>query len=186
MTEPDATSNDVVILDAQSLRALSHPLRVHLLGLLRTHGPSTATKLAERTGHSSGLTSYHLRQMAVAGLVVEVAEQTGGRQRWWRAAHQISYLAPGTDPELAEQFLHAVVRAYSRRADTYLDEAVTWAPEWRRGADFSDWVMYLTPAETEQLSADITELAERYRREGTGAQRVALQIQLFPEEGKPR
>jgi len=179
------TPNDVVTLDAQSLRALSHPLRVHLLGLLRTHGPSTATKLAERTGHSSGLTSYHLRQMAAAGLVAEV-EQSGGRQRWWRAAHQASHLEPGTDPELAEQYLHAVVRAHARRADTYLEEAITWSPEWQRGADFSDWVMYLTPAETERLGTDIAALVKRYRREGTGTQRVALQIALFPEEGAPR
>ncbi|EME98684.1 regulatory protein ArsR, partial [Streptomyces mobaraensis NBRC 13819 = DSM 40847] len=31
-----------MVLDAKGLRALAHPLRVRLVGLLRTHGPSTA------------------------------------------------------------------------------------------------------------------------------------------------
>ena len=63
---------------------LTHPLRQRLLRLLQSSGPSTATKLAAATGESSGLTSYHLRRLATAGLVTEAAAQ--GRERWWRAA----------------------------------------------------------------------------------------------------
>jgi AcrR family transcriptional regulator len=63
---------------------LRHTLRQRLLRLLQTGGPSTATKLAAATGESSGLTSYHLRQLAAAGLVLE--DRHDGRERWWRAA----------------------------------------------------------------------------------------------------
>jgi AcrR family transcriptional regulator len=63
---------------------LRHPLRQRLLRMLQTSGPSTATKLATATGESSGLTSYHLRQLAAAGLITEADQD--GRQRWWQAA----------------------------------------------------------------------------------------------------
>ena len=55
----------------RAIRALSHPLRVRLLDLLRFDGPSTATLLARRVGESSGATSYHLRQLARHGFIEE-------------------------------------------------------------------------------------------------------------------
>ncbi|WP_428995029.1 helix-turn-helix domain-containing protein [Kribbella qitaiheensis] len=39
-------------------------MRNRMLGLLRVHGPATATTLAERLGVNTGATSYHLRQLA--------------------------------------------------------------------------------------------------------------------------
>jgi DNA-binding transcriptional ArsR family regulator len=66
-------TEDQVRLRAEMLRGIAHPLRVRLLDLLREDGPSTATRLAERTGQSSGATSYHLRQLAAYGFVVEEA-----------------------------------------------------------------------------------------------------------------
>lgn len=173
------------MLDGQRLRALSHPLRVQLLGLLRRSGPSTATRLGALTDHSSGLTSYHLRKLEAAGLVVDAEREGAGRERWWQSAHRFTRLESGADPERSEQFQHAIVNIYARRADTYLAEMRAWEPTWRKAANLSDWTMRLTAAETERLNADLTELIERYRREGTGTQRVALQIQLFPENGSP-
>jgi hypothetical protein len=38
------------VTDAAALRALAHPLRLRLLGLLRAFGPSTASRLAQRCG----------------------------------------------------------------------------------------------------------------------------------------
>jgi DNA-binding transcriptional ArsR family regulator len=48
----------------QQLKALSHPVRVQMLGILRIDGPATATMLASRLGLNTGATSYHLRQLA--------------------------------------------------------------------------------------------------------------------------
>src|SRR3712207_7836256 len=59
--------------------------RSALLGLLRSEGPSTASKLGQRLGESSGSTSYHLRQLAALGFVEEVPGQGTARERWWRA-----------------------------------------------------------------------------------------------------
>src|SRR6516164_10072494 len=70
--------------DPRALRALAHPLRLSLLGMLRTEGPLTATQAGELLGESSASCSFHLRQLAKYGLV----EETGGgqgRERPWRA-----------------------------------------------------------------------------------------------------
>ena len=69
------------------LKALSHPVRLRMLGLLRAEGPATATALAARLGLNSGATSYHLRQLAAHGFVEDDASRGNGRDPWWRAAH---------------------------------------------------------------------------------------------------
>ena len=78
------------VTDVRALRALAHPLRNRLLGLLRLHGPSTATLLGEVVGESSGSTSYHLRQLAHYGFVEDAGGLGTGRERWWRARHRMT------------------------------------------------------------------------------------------------
>ncbi|MFD8142863.1 helix-turn-helix domain-containing protein [Streptomyces sp. NPDC059708] len=72
--------------DTAALKALTHPLRIRLLGLLRQHGPATASELAVRTAESSASTSYHLRVLAKYAFVAE-AEHRDGRERRWQAVH---------------------------------------------------------------------------------------------------
>ena len=74
------------VTEVEALRAIAHPLRGRLLGALRETGPATATELAERFDESSGATSYHLRQLARYGFIVEDEEQASRRERRWRAA----------------------------------------------------------------------------------------------------
>src|SRR3984885_15977455 len=71
------------LTDARALRAYAHPVRMKLVGLLRTEGPLTATRAGELLGESSGTTSFHLRQLAKYGLVEEAGGGTG-RQKPWR------------------------------------------------------------------------------------------------------
>jgi DNA-binding transcriptional ArsR family regulator len=68
-----------------TLKALSSPLRRKILHHLGVHGPGNSTTIAEAVGESSGTTSYHLRQLAEAGLITEAADLAKGRERWWRA-----------------------------------------------------------------------------------------------------
>jgi DNA-binding transcriptional ArsR family regulator len=67
-----------------TLKALSNPLRRRILHHLGVHGPGNSTTIAQAVGESSGTTSYHLRQLAQAGLITEVPERAKGRERWWR------------------------------------------------------------------------------------------------------
>ncbi|MGW6644115.1 helix-turn-helix domain-containing protein [Streptomyces iakyrus] len=75
--------------DTAALKALTHPLRIQLLGLLRQDGPATASELAARTGQSSASTSYHLRVLAKYAFIAE-AERRDGRERRWRALHTLT------------------------------------------------------------------------------------------------
>ncbi|MVU81270.1 helix-turn-helix domain-containing protein [Nocardia sp. ET3-3] len=70
--------------DIAALRLMAHPLRRRIEEQLRG-GPVNATSLAKELGESTGLTSYHLRQMAKHGFVEEVSELSTGKERWWRA-----------------------------------------------------------------------------------------------------
>ena len=73
---PDPSSQ--LALTAPLLRALAHPMRTQIMATLQRFGPSTATGLAERLGVNTGATSYHLRQLAAAGLVVEDTAPVAG------------------------------------------------------------------------------------------------------------
>ncbi|MFF8396265.1 ArsR/SmtB family transcription factor [Streptomyces sp. NPDC016172] len=75
--------------DTAALKALTHPLRIQLLGLLRQDGPATASELAARTGESSASASYHLRVLAKYAFIAE-AEHRDGRERRWRALHTVT------------------------------------------------------------------------------------------------
>ncbi|MGA7362323.1 MAG: helix-turn-helix domain-containing protein [Candidatus Dormiibacterota bacterium] len=47
--------------DAQTMRALSHPVRQALIETLTLDGPLTATQASERIGESPTTCSFHLR-----------------------------------------------------------------------------------------------------------------------------
>lgn len=192
MADDSYLPDDVVRLDPHNLRALAHPLRVRILGLLRLDGPSTATKLAERLGQSSGATSYHLRQLAAHGFVMEDEARTGpGRERWWRATAQFTDLSQRTARESAgeaEGFLRALAAECSQEIDAFLANLPTLPPAWDEGWTMSDRVLRLTPAETKRLRHDLAKVIARYRQDQPGgvpnapaaAERVILQVQVLP------
>lgn len=189
--------SNTVVLDAKGLRALAHPVRVQLVGLLRKFGPSTATRLAERLGVNSGTASYHLRQLGDARFVEEDTERGNARERWWRAVHQSTWFS---DRELAEQepeaalaYLQSVAAVYTLRTQRALGEIQTMPERWRGTFDMSDWALRLTPEEAVDLRQELYALLARYRVDGPdtaaeapeGAERVSLITQILPELDVP-
>lgn len=181
-----------VVTDAASLQALAHPIRIHLLGLLRRHGPSTASKLAAELGISSGLSSYHLRQLAAAGHIVDHPTGAGGRERWWRASRRSTIVlpAPSTDPDAAAvttEYLDAVLVTNFDNAHRWLWAAERWPQRWRQASDLSDLMLRLTVDQAEALRTEIASAIARYQRHDPdqpagedGAALVHVQYQLFP------
>ncbi|KPC66541.1 winged helix-turn-helix domain-containing protein [Streptomyces chattanoogensis] len=108
------TERGAAVLDAKGLRALAHPVRGQLVGLLRKYGPSTATRLAGRLGVNPGTASYHLRQLGAAGFVEEDAERANARERWWRSVHQSTCF---NDPDLAAREPEAAPEAAALREE---------------------------------------------------------------------
>jgi DNA-binding transcriptional ArsR family regulator len=183
--------NKSVRLDAQLLRALAHPMRNRILGLLRLYGPATATTLADRLAVNTGATSYHLRQLAEAGLVVEDDSRGNARDRWWKSAHQ------GTDfdksellaeePELALGFLHGIGQMYAENMFRAIDNLQTMTPEWREASLISDYLFQLRPDELMAMMTEIRAVLEKYSTDLTaplpdGAEQVSVQIQAYPRE----
>jgi DNA-binding transcriptional ArsR family regulator len=183
-----------VHLDAESLKVLAHPLRARLLGLLRLDGPATATGLAGRLGTNSGATSYHLRKLASVGLVAELPEEGDGRDRWWRAAHDMTSWneRPFTDDpdtaQAAEWLAGFGLRMSVRRLEDWMEARSDWDAEWRDASDMSDYMLELTPAEAAGLAEELHSVIQRHvpapgARAGT--RQIIVQLQLFPRVDRP-
>ncbi|MEV4418034.1 winged helix-turn-helix domain-containing protein [Catellatospora sp. NPDC049609] len=182
---PDDAS---ISLDPRTLRALAHPVRVRMLGLLREHGPSTATLLGTQLGLSSAATSYHLRQLAQHGFIVEDAERGNARERWWRAAHRqtiVASVAPESYGDF-EIYLRAVATQYAARVDRSVSEYATRPEPWVGVGTLSDWSRRLTPDEARAMQEELIEVIGRYRPfdddapAPEDAARVVVQLQVMP------
>ncbi|MEV1006062.1 winged helix-turn-helix domain-containing protein [Streptomyces sp. NPDC049881] len=182
-----------VALDARGLRALAHPLRIRLLGLLRADGAATATGLAQRTGLSSGVTSYHLRQLAAAGFVAEDEERGTGRERWWRSVHRGTSFddvsVARSEPEATLTYLLAVAASHTELAETTIGALDAMPEVWQESVGLYDAALRLTPEETGALRRDLREVVARYRRDVVdapveappGAERVVLVMEILPD-----
>jgi DNA-binding transcriptional ArsR family regulator len=156
----------IVTPGPEGLKALSHPGRLRMLGLLRSDGPATATTLAVRLGLNSGATSYHLRQLEKHGFVVEDEERGNGRDRWWRAAHTTTRtdLAATTPEEhdTHDAYLQAVAMLYHERMLRSLEERQLLPDPWRAVGDMSDWTLRLTAERAEALVEAVHTMIEEY------------------------
>lgn len=181
----------VIRLTQASMRAMSHPVRLKILGHLRTHGPATATSLAARFELNSGATSYHLRQLAAHGFIVEDAALGNARDRWWRAAHASTTFDSASlkSPEDGEAFMRAVAQIYSERMHRMVDDRATLPQPWLSAATMSDYNLRLTAQEARQLDKDLAAVLRRYRRHDPerldeapeDAITVAVQYQVLPQ-----
>ncbi|MGD9485507.1 helix-turn-helix domain-containing protein [Streptomyces sp. TRM70308] len=176
---------------------MAHPVRVRLVGLLRSYGPLTATRLAERMGLTSGSTSYHLRQLAAAGFVTEDVDRGNARERWWRAVHETTWVRSdeplAQEPEATLTYLHSVAASYAQRVQRAVAEFETLPMRWRESADMSDWALRLTPEEARRLREELWAILARYRWDRAeersdvpqGAARVSVITQILPELDVP-
>jgi DNA-binding transcriptional ArsR family regulator len=155
----------VELTDPRALRALAHPLRLKLVGLLRREGPLTATQAGALLGEVPASTSFHLRQLARYGLVEE-AEGGRGRERPWQAtASFTSWSAAGAPPDtmIADQMLSGVVaERYADQMRAWLDVKPSATPAWQEAAQLSDLPLYVTAEELNELGERVNELLEPY------------------------
>lgn len=178
------------VQDPRVLRALAHPLRGRLLGLLRLDGPSTASRLAARVGESSGVTSYHLRQLSAYGFVAEVEGRGTGRERWWQAQHQMTNWRPdelldrpgGT--EANEQMQRHQVEGWGRELKAWAEGGRVHGRDWAAVAGLSDYVLRLTPEETRRLLEELYALldgwSQGHREPRDGTTQVTVLVGAFP------
>jgi DNA-binding transcriptional ArsR family regulator len=190
-----AQSTRVELRDAGAMRALAHPVRLRLLGLLRLSGPATVGMLAERVGESAGTVSYHVQTLAKHGFVVEAPDLARDRrERWWKAAHDVTTSSSAEllgDPEAkaaSDEYRRTVLDSYHRELLAAIDAEVDLEPEWVAASDSSDVAARLTLDELRQLGAELDEVREKWYRFGRearpGTRTVRLITHVFPRAGE--
>lgn len=147
--------------DPSALKALAHPVRLRMLSLLRLDGPATASGLAARLGLNSGATSYHLRQLALHGFIVEDTARGNARDRWWRAAHESTSYGEGAGDDALEAdmaFGQAALNWQIMQMQSALRNQANLSPEWRKASTVSDYYIPLTAAQAEALTTRLNDL----------------------------
>jgi predicted ArsR family transcriptional regulator len=160
-----APKRTIELTDPRALRAVAHPTRLQLIGLLRRSGPLTATQAGELIGESAASASFHLRQLAKYGLVEE-AGGGRGRERPWKATAMFTSwpdAGGGEETEAAAELLSSVI------AERYFEGVMEWlerrrgeTKQWREAEMFGDTILYLTAEEMVELGEQIEALAEKY------------------------
>jgi len=152
-------------LDPSGLKAYAHPLRLEIIRYLTDHGAATATQLAHHLGESSGQTSYHLRQLAKHGLVVDDPARNRGRERWWKATSFQVDAERFTDPGLTAQMQAVVGSLVQGRADAlrrWMAAGDAAPREWVEAAMHSQRTLRLTPAEVGEMNDAVDAVLGRY------------------------
>jgi DNA-binding transcriptional ArsR family regulator len=179
-------------LDATSLKALAHPLRVDLLERLRRLGPATATQLAQEMGETSGATSYHLRQLARHGFVEEDEALGTRRERWWRpvpnaiSIHSLRFRRQAETREAADFLMREISQRRLRRLEQWYARSDEWSEEWRDSSEDSDYRVRVTLEQFKELTAELDALVNRYQpalgtEAGPETTVVEVQFAAFPD-----
>ncbi len=186
--ERAATPELLEITDARTLRALAHPVRIALIETLVLEGPMTATGVGERIGESPTTCSFHLRQLAKYGFVEE-AGGGKGRARPWRVTSVGMRFGKSDDDPETELAAGALGRLFRERQlaryHAWRETRASYPKRWRDAASDSEYVLYLTAEELEELSEELSALLlPRFRERLTDPSRrpagsVPVELLLF-------
>jgi DNA-binding transcriptional ArsR family regulator len=173
-----------------ALKALTHPVRLRMLGLLRTEGPATATQLATRLGLNTGATSYHLRQLAQHGFITDDEARGNARDRWWKAAHQATTTQEQPHDlearETLDAYLQAVATVHTEQLQRAIEDRALLPEPWRLASEFSDFELRLTPARARALMDLLDAAVLEHPEDGDdeeGAADFVVQLAAFPRPG---
>lgn len=175
----------------ERIRALAHPVRLEILGLIDSLGEATATECAERTGQTVANCSFHLRTLAKYGFV-EPAERRG-RERPWRPTPGGYDLRPDVRSSdavrAADELALLTLERETRRLEQYYAHAHTESSRWREAASMLTHVVWATPEELSDLADDISARvsalvvrAETNRPPGARPGRVLVVVNPEPHE----
>ncbi|WP_245160406.1 helix-turn-helix domain-containing protein [Blastococcus sp. CT_GayMR20] len=192
MADEKPLEHAVQVTDVRALRALSHPLRNRLLGLLRLNGPATASQLGRTVGESSGSTSYHLRQLAAYGFVEEAEGHGNARERWWRARHRMTswqaadVVAQDGGAEVQDEMTRLQLDGHARVLDAWHEQKEQLDPAWTAAASVNDYALRLRPDQARALAEELDAVVSRWMHEhpadvsAEGTELVAVLADVVP------
>ncbi|MEO3814278.1 helix-turn-helix domain-containing protein [Sphaerisporangium sp. B11E5] len=155
-------------LDAHALKSFAHPTRLRLYELLDEHGPSTATRLAERLRENTGVTSYHLRELAKHGMIEQVPGLGKGKEKYWRVTPGGFSFGPPPDaePETAsavETLMDHLVHHRAAELTRWRAEEPSLPAEWMEAGGLTRRSLRLTLEEVTEMSRQVHEVLALYR-----------------------
>jgi hypothetical protein len=179
--------------DPQSLRALTHPVRLALLEALELEGPLTATQAGELIGEPPNTCSFHFRQLAKYGFVEE-AGPAPGRSRPWRLATfgmHFSDLHENPDTAIAARELDRMLRErYFTRLAAFYAARSGYPLAWQETTGASQALLHVTPDELKSVDEQVTAILDRYRERNTDpakrpADSLPIEVLLFAYPVRP-
>lgn len=182
---------DAIPATTDMFKAMAHPLRIRILELIAST-PMTASMLAERTGESSGSTSYHLRQLERHGLIREDAERGTRRERWWISTgpRQLTSEVLRSDPAAARVLGESMLGRWTHQLEDFYTAVVagTLPEEVADASGIARTRLHLTTAEMAALSGELSGLLERWREDPAhtdptrdGARPAISLVAVFPD-----
>lgn len=183
----------VTLSDAGLMRAMSHPARLEIMEYLNSTGASvTATECAEIVGMSPSAVSYHLRELAKAGLIEQAPSRGDGRERVWRSpGHSFTVaMEPGTDPETqaAENTLVEIYLTRDfQRIRAHIAKSRQESAQWRNASALMGANLLVTAEELKEFREGVEALIEPLKRRHRiadppeGARTVIVHFAAFPE-----
>ncbi|TDE14125.1 ArsR/SmtB family transcription factor [Jiangella asiatica] len=161
---------DLKVSNPQRVRALAHPLRLKLMDLLGAEPELTATQCAELTGESVASCSFHLRMLAKYGYI-QPGERRG-REKPWRLVSRSRTVTPDyDDPDSVREvsaFARLVVEREADRLRRWLAAARTQPEEWVGASTITTSSFWLTAAEMQEVSDELTALSTRLAERFSG------------------
>jgi DNA-binding transcriptional ArsR family regulator len=162
--------NRMLLSDPTVLEALSHPVRLDVLGFLMSEGTATASVCARAVGDTPSNCSYHLRVLAKHGLVEQQAS-ADGRERPWKAtitglaieptAGATSTDEPGNDAASAAM-LSASLQLDHQLAREHLRTREALPLQWRQVDAHAAYGLRVTPDELKQIVERIDAVVRPY------------------------
>lgn len=166
------------VTDPTALRALAHPVRVRLLGLVREHRPVTAARLAVLVDESTASVSYHLSVLERHGFIERdpVPGETR-RHKPWRTTFDSMRITsggagPGGDPDhpapppaqTPEGVVLSTLLSQARaEQDAYLSGDPGLSAGWQEVGAFQLTRLVLRAQEVDRMAEEVQAVIERYR-----------------------
>jgi len=153
------------LTEARELRAITHPVRLALLEALGLHDALTATEAGELIGESPTTCSFHLRQLAKYGFMIEAGAGPGRRRPWKLATLDIRLSPSEGDAEMniaAVALERMLVNRWFERFSKWEVSRSHYPAEWQRAAIGMEGLLHLTPSELEELHAGVLALLEPF------------------------
>ena len=179
--------------DPQTLRALTHPVRLALLEALELEGPLTATQAGELIGEPPNTCSFHFRQLAKYGFVEEAGPAPGRSRPWRLTTYRMHFSDTHVDPDTAvaargldrmlrERYFARLAAFYAARSDYPLT--------WQEVTGGSKAMLHLTPGELRSVDAQIMAILDRYQDRNTDPARrpaasLPIEVLLFAYPVRP-